>query len=1027
MNIGKLKKRIMSINIIFILITAGFIGMLFLNGCIKDGEVEAASIIVDCKGLGNFSKIQDAIDYANSGDIIYVWAGIYYEKIIVDKSITLIGNGTSNTIINGSGRDIVLKITSDWVNISEFTINNGGTGNGIMIYYSDNCKIQNCNFSNNDFGINLYYSHYNILKNNTCTSNKRSGIHLRYSNYNIINNNSCNSNVYNGIYLEYSSNNTIKNNKCCLTKWDGIELFRSSYNEVKSNYCSDNINGIEIRYSLYITMLNNIMDRCGLYIWGDYLSQWNTHSISSNNSVNGKPFYYFKNINDVKIPSSAGQIILANCTNIIIQNQKIENTSVGISLAFSSNNMLKNNNCSNNYGGIYLFRSSNNSLINNTFISNKYCSSCLYHDHSSGYGIKSRHSKDNLLENNYNQKNSYGIDLDYSDSHLIVNNTCSNGYIGISIDSSNLNTIDNNTCVNNEYGIFLYWTKSNTVINNSCILNKMAGLYFWCARSGVFKFNYISRNKWGIELQGIDVLNYDSNYNIIVENNISYNTEIGIYIPYTCKNNKLFHNNFISNVKQAFDEGKNFWNNSAQEGNYWSDYNGSDDGSNGRIIGDGIGDTNIPHLNLDNYPFIKPSGWLYPGIPILIDPGDFNTSGNYTLFWNKTRFAHGYVLEEANSEKFKSSSIIYNGYENMVNITSKNVGTYFYRVKAYNNDFESIWSNHVDINVINPPNLPPQINQSIKNIRIFEDMTIIGLINLNDWFIDPEGDDLIFKVKSTKNSSVKILDNGSIEFTPKKDWNGKVTIIFTANDTVNEVEDNLNVTVVGVNDPPEKPDIIEPLNGKSFLNSTKINFTGYCYDVDEIYGDILNYTWISNISGIIGESKTIENITLPLGYHNILLKVTDLMNEFNQTNISINIYNLSSNKISDMDNITNNLTDTDNDMIPDNWEQKYGLNITDPIDAELDFDEDDLTNLEEYLNQTNPLDSDTDNDSYNDGLEVDKNTDPLDDEDYPIYEDKEKESKKFEIGIYLLLIEVIIIIFILLTLYIKRREKKDKD
>jgi hypothetical protein len=127
-----------------------------------------------------------------------------------------------------------------------------------------------------------------------------------------------------------------------------------------------------------------------------------------------------------------------------------------------------------------------------------------------------------------------------------------------------------------------------------------------------------------------------------------------------------------------------------------------------------------------------------------------------------------------------------------------------------------------------------------------------------------------------------------------------------------------------------------------------------------------------------------------------------------------------------MDNTTNNLTDTDNDMMPDNWERKYGLNITDPTDAELDFDEDNLTNLEEYLNQTNPLDSDTDNDSYNDGLEVDMDTDPLDNEDYPIDENKEKESKKFEIGIYLLLIEVIIIIFILLTLYIKQRDKKDK-
>ena len=30
-----------------------------------------------------------------------------------------------------------------------------------------------------------------------------------------------------------------------------------------------------------------------------------------------------------------------------------------------------------------------------------------------------------------------------------------------------------------------------------------------------------------------------------------------------------------------------------EEGNYWSDYNGLDNGANGRIAGDGIGDTNL--------------------------------------------------------------------------------------------------------------------------------------------------------------------------------------------------------------------------------------------------------------------------------------------------------------------------------------------------------------------------------------------------------------------------------------------------
>ncbi len=119
--------------------------------------------------------------------------------------------------------------------------------------------------------------------------------------------------------------------------------------------------------------------------------------------------------------------------------------------------------------------------------------------------------------------------------------------------------------------------------------------------------------------------------------------------------------------------------------------------------------------------------------------------------------------------------------------------------------------------------------------------------------------------------------------------------------------------------------------------------------------------------------------------------------------------------------------DTDNDLIPDYWEIKYGLNITDPTDAELDFDKDDLTNLEEYFNHTNPFDPDTDNDSYNDGLEVDKGANPLDDEDYPLEEeDNDKNSDKTNYLIYVVLTGIIIVILILLTLYVRLNKRKER-
>ncbi len=47
--------------------------------------------------------------------------------------------------------------------------------------------------------------------------------------------------------------------------------------------------------------------------------------------------------------------------------------------------------------------------------------------------------------------------------------------------------------------------------------------------------------------------------------------------------------------------------------------------------------------------------------------------------------------------------------------------------------------------------------------------------------------------------------------------------------------------------------------------------------------------------------------------------------------------------------------DTDHDGMPDAWEQKYGLNSSDPSDSAKDLNENGYTNIEEFLNGTRPI------------------------------------------------------------------------
>ncbi len=91
-------------------------------------------------------NIQAAIDAALPGDTIFVSTGKYYEDLIINKSIHLIGNGKSFTFLNGE-----ITIIADDVEIRDFTIQNSSIG--IRIINCSNITIRNNTFRNLNQGV----------------------------------------------------------------------------------------------------------------------------------------------------------------------------------------------------------------------------------------------------------------------------------------------------------------------------------------------------------------------------------------------------------------------------------------------------------------------------------------------------------------------------------------------------------------------------------------------------------------------------------------------------------------------------------------------------------------------------------------------------------------------------------------------------------------------------------------------------------------------------------------------------------
>lgn len=190
-------------------------------------------------------SIQQAINNAQPGDEIFVHAGIYFETLIVDKPIRLIGEETQTTIIDGNRTGNVIFIMANNVAVSGFTVQNsnntaGSSYAGVRVS-GFNCNISNNYITRNKIGIFVVSQDSRILMN-TLTNNGQ-GLALYDSSGVIVEANQFSGNTV-GISLALSSENIVRNNDVANSSagGHGITLSSNSYNntiftnDLKGNY-----------------------------------------------------------------------------------------------------------------------------------------------------------------------------------------------------------------------------------------------------------------------------------------------------------------------------------------------------------------------------------------------------------------------------------------------------------------------------------------------------------------------------------------------------------------------------------------------------------------------------------------------------------------------------------------------------------------------------------------------------------------------------------------------------------------------
>lgn len=288
----------------------------------------------------DYPTIQEAIDAAGPGDVISVSSGTYYEQLVVDKPISLVGEDMGTTIIDTDEPATVVRVNADSVTISDLTIQNSGY------------------FTEREVPVIEILGSYNSIENNLFCYAADVDSRIMYvregADNNVI--------AYNVFREE-----TTSPSPHMIGIWIG-----SSYNQFVGNVISADT-ALAISGS-YNTILNNTMDNSQeVVIWG----------LGAGNCIIG---------NDADVSRAWIGIGLTWSRNCVVANNRItagenpyaiamlldhaENTSLlnneitaqngkAILLSGSSNNVLNGNNILAGLQGVFLFHHSDNNEISN--------------------------------------------------------------------------------------------------------------------------------------------------------------------------------------------------------------------------------------------------------------------------------------------------------------------------------------------------------------------------------------------------------------------------------------------------------------------------------------------------------------------------------------------------------------------------------------------------------------------------------------------------------------------------------------
>lgn len=307
------------------------------------------------------SSLQQMVANAQNGEVITLQGGTYDGPLVIDKPITIIGEGE---VVITSNHEATISIIASGVQLKNIEVHHEATNlSSTAIYIEGNRnEISEVTILTKAMGITLNNANENVLNSIAITGPYKT---LAYQS-------SMDSREGNAIDLFRANNNEIKNVKVEYAQ-DGIYIESSQNNEVSHCDVRHSRYGFHLMFTSHTKLTNNlstenitgmmVMGTEGTEIYENVLTKMNAHVYSQG-------------------------LMLYDVHHARIEKNRMEQNLIGILVESSENNVLKNNVLASNYIGVQFIRTNNNEFVQNDLIANVI----------RAYGST---SDENVMQNNY--------------------------------------------------------------------------------------------------------------------------------------------------------------------------------------------------------------------------------------------------------------------------------------------------------------------------------------------------------------------------------------------------------------------------------------------------------------------------------------------------------------------------------------------------------------------------------------------------------------------------------------------------